>query len=165
MIEATPIINTERRSSFRLAGSSRSPVLRKMFSRTVGDACSCELANGVLRYGRTQRAKAGPGLFEQDAVSVSPFLVIETDPCGHVSDATVSPALQARSQFDEPWQLSCFTTCKEAPPLAPCSPFGPASPLSPLSPFGPGGPGGPWSPLMPWGPGGPCSPFAPWGPG
>ena len=118
-----------------------------------------------LHYGRTQRANAGPGLFEQDAVSVSPFLVIETDPCGHVTEATVSPALQARSQFDEPWQLSCFTTCIEAPPLAPCSPFGPASPLSPLSPFGPGKPGGPWSPLMPWGPGGPCSPFAPWGPG
>ncbi len=29
-------------------------------------------------WGRIQSAKAGPGLFEQDAVSVSPFLVIET---------------------------------------------------------------------------------------
>src|SRR5207248_1951141 len=115
-----------------------------------------------MRYGRTQRAKAGPGLFEQDALSVSPFLVIETAPCGHVTDATVSPALQARLQFEDPWQLSCFTTCKEAPPLAPCSPFAAASPLSPLSPFGPGGPS---SPLMPCGPGGPCSPFGPCGPG
>ena len=118
-----------------------------------------------LRYWCTQRANAGPGLFEQEAVSVSPFLVIETAPCGHVTDASVSPALQANLQFDEPPQLSCLTTCKEAPPLALCSPFGPASPLSPFSPFGPGGPGGPCSPLMPCGPGGPCSPFAPCGPG
>src|SRR5215471_13076882 len=99
-----------------------------------GDACSREphsLANGVLRYGRTQRANAGPGLFEQDAVSVSPFLEIETVPCGHVTDAIISPALQARLQFDEPWQLSCLTTRKRAPGA-------PAGPCSPLAPCGPG---------------------------
>jgi hypothetical protein len=44
-----------------------------------------------------------------------------------VTDASVSPASQTKLQFDEPWQLSCFTTCRP----------------------GPDGPGGPWSPLAP----------------
>jgi hypothetical protein len=86
-------------------------------------------------YGRTQRAMAGPGLLEHEAVSVSPFFVIEITPCGHVTDASDSPGPQAKLQFDE-LQVSCLTTCKpcEAAPVAP-SPFGPGSPLSPLSPF------------------------------
>jgi hypothetical protein len=33
-------------------------------------------------YGRTQRAKAGPCVCEQEALSLSPILVIETCPCG-----------------------------------------------------------------------------------
>jgi hypothetical protein len=56
----------------------------------------------VAHYGRTQRAKGGPGLFAHDAVSVSPFLVIEIAPCGQVTDAILSPASQTRLQFDEP---------------------------------------------------------------
>jgi len=75
----------------------------------------------VWFQGRIQRANAGPGLFEHDAASVSPFLEIDTDPCGHVTDPTVSPALQVKLQFDEPWQLSCLTTCK----LVPGAPGGP----------------------------------------
>jgi hypothetical protein len=35
--------------------------------------------SGLVSFqGRTQRAPAGPGLFEQDALSISPFLLIET---------------------------------------------------------------------------------------
>jgi hypothetical protein len=62
-----------------------------------------------LTQGRRQRAKTGPGLFEHEAVSVSPFLLIETAPCGHVTDASVSPAPQAKLQLDPALQLSCFT--------------------------------------------------------
>jgi hypothetical protein len=80
---------------------------------------------------------AGPGLLEHEAVSVAAFLVIEITSCGHVTDASDSPAPQAKLQFDE-LQVSCLTTCKpcEAAPVAP-SPFGRGSPLSPLSPFVP----------------------------
>jgi hypothetical protein len=64
------------------------------------------IGNAGPRYGRaywcTQSAKAGPGLFEHDAVSVSPFLVIETAPRGHVTEATVSPASQVNLQFSVP---------------------------------------------------------------
>jgi len=72
-------------------------------------------ANGVSRYWRTQIATAGPGLFEHDAVSVLPLLVIEIAPCGHVIDAIVSPGSQAKLQSDEPGQLSCLTTEKPGP--------------------------------------------------
>src|SRR5689334_3559741 len=120
-------------------------------------------------YGRRQRAKAGPRLFVQDAVSVSPFLVIEMAPCGQVTDAIASPASQAKVQFKEPSQLSDLITCKarEAAlvPWAAVAVCSALSPFSPWSPFGPGGPAGPacpWSPFIPCGPGGPCSPFGPW---
>src|SRR5689334_14265242 len=123
-------------------------------------------------YGRRQRAKAGPRLFVQDAVSVSPFLVIEIAPCGQVTDAIASPASQAKVQFKEPSQLSDLITCKarEAAlvPWAAVAVCSALSPFSPWSPFGPGGPAGPacpWSPFIPCGPGGPCSPFGPCGPG
>jgi hypothetical protein len=78
---------------------------------SIRRVCSISISSAVLPrrggyrplcYWCIQRAKAGPGLFEHDAVSVSPFLVIETAPCGHVTDASVSPASQANLQFDEP---------------------------------------------------------------
>jgi hypothetical protein len=52
---------------------------------------------------------AGPGLFAHEAISASPFLVTEITPCGHVTDARDSPALQAKLQFEES-QVSCLMT-------------------------------------------------------
>ena len=49
--------------------------------------------------GRMQRAKAGPGLLVQEAVSTSFDLDIVTLPPGHVTEASFSPELQARSHF------------------------------------------------------------------
>ena len=145
-----------------------------------------------LRSGQcfaTHNANAGPGLFAQETASVSPFLVSEIAPWGHVTEANVSPEPHAKLQPGPLSQLSCLTTCRPAVagtlaaspfgpggpagpagPGGPCSPLAPCSPLSPLSPFSPFGPckpacpGGPWSPLGPCGPGGPCSPFGPTGP-
>jgi len=89
-----------------------------LLTHFVGDACSREphkLGKRCLCYWRTQIAKAGPGLFEHDAVSVLPLLVIEIAPCGHVIDAIVSPGSQTKLQSDEPGQLSCLTTEKPGP--------------------------------------------------
>ena len=89
-----------------------------LLAHFVGDACSREpykLGKRCLRYWRTQIAKAGPGLFEHDAVSVLPLLVIEISPCGHVIDPIVSPASQVKLQVDEVGQLSCLTTDKPVP--------------------------------------------------
>jgi hypothetical protein len=103
-------------------GGSLAPLLlakhspAMLLAHFIGDARSRQPHQFSKRLcqGRTQRAKAGPGLFVHDAVSASPFLVIEIAPCGgHVTDAIVSPASQANLQFDV--QLSCLTTCKPAP--------------------------------------------------
>ena len=74
-----------------------------------------KLGERCLHYWRTQIAKTGPGLFEHDAVSVLPVLVIEISPCGHVIDPIVSPASQVKLQVDEVGQLSCLTTDKPVP--------------------------------------------------
>ena len=98
-----------------------------LLAHFVGDAFSRhahELGERCLRYWRTQITKAGPGLFEHDAVSVLPVLVIEISPCGHVIDAIVSPASQAKLQLDELGQLSCLMTDKPGPG-GPCSPLAP----------------------------------------
>ena len=58
----------------------------------------------------THRAKAGPGLFAQDTVSVSPFFVIEIAPCGQVTEASVSPGAHTKLQPDPLSQLSAVTT-------------------------------------------------------
>jgi hypothetical protein len=49
--------------------------------------------------GRMQRAKAGPELLVQEAVSTSFDLDIAILPPGHVTEANFSPALQASSHF------------------------------------------------------------------
>ena len=89
-----------------------------LLAHFVGDAPSRqshEVCKWCLRYWRKQIAKAGPGLFEHDAVSVLPLLVIEISPCGHVIDPIVSPASQVKLQVDEVGQLSCLTTDKPVP--------------------------------------------------
>ena len=50
------------------------------------------------------------GLFAQETVSISPFLVIEIAPCGQVTEASVSPGAQAKLQPDPLSQLSAVTT-------------------------------------------------------
>jgi hypothetical protein len=93
----------------RLALAADAP---RAFRRRCSSAI---LSERRLRYWRTQIAKAGPGLFEHDAVSVLPVLVIEISPCGHVIDAIVSPASQVKLQLDELGQLSCLMADKPDP--------------------------------------------------
>ena len=107
----------------------------------------------------THNANAGPGLFAQETASVSPFLVSEIAPWGHVTEASVSPEPHAKLQPAPLSQLSCLTTCRPAVggTLA-ASLFGPGGPA------GPAGPGGPCSPLAPCSPLSPLSPFSPFWP-
>ena len=86
-----------------------------LLAHFVGDAGPRQAHQFSKRCLRYWRAKAGPGLFEHDAISVPPLLVIEIVPCGHVIDAIASPASQAKLQLDESGQLSCLATDKPGP--------------------------------------------------
>jgi hypothetical protein len=98
-------------------------------------------------------ARAGPGVLLQAAASTPPDLEITIVAPGQVTETSLSPGLQVRSQLLLGAQLSWWTKCS---PVEPGGPGGPAGPAGPVAPGGPGGPCGPASPCCP---AGPCGPF------
>lgn len=97
-------------------------------------------------------AKTGPGVLLQAADSTPADLEITIVAPGQVTETSLSPGLQVRSQLLLGAQLSWWTKCS---PLEPGGPGGPAGPAGPVAPGGPGGPCGPASPCCPPGPCGP----------